>query len=333
MCCEQTDKLSKLTPHVAYSIVKIKNKKIKTNSPIIISASRATDIPAYYSDWLINRLKEGFVIRKNPFNQKPYKISFDNTRLIVFWTKNPEPLMQKLDWFDDKFPNYYFQFTLNDYNRHIEPNMPVLQKRIETFIKLSERIGKEKVIWRFDPLLLTENISVDDLLRKIENVAEQVSAYTEKMVFSFADIQKYRSVRNNLKRAGISAREFSEKEMLQTAKGISEIIKRLGIKAATCAEEIDLSEFGILHNKCIDDELILKLFSEDVKLMNFLGVKKNEKGIFVKAKKNLKDKGQRKLCKCISSKDIGDYNTCPAMCAYCYANSSKKLIARNFKSL
>ena len=278
-------------------------------------------------------MKEGFVIRKNPFNQKPYKISFENTRLIVFWTKNPEPLMQKLDWFDEHFPNYYFHFTLNDYSLKVEPNMPALQKRIEIFIKLSERIGKEKVIWRFDPLLLTENISVDDLLRKIENIAGQVSGHTEKMVFSFADIQKYRSVRNNLKRAGIFAREFPEKEMLLAAKGISEIIKNSGMTAATCAEQIDLSEFGIIHNKCIDDELIVKLFSEDIKLTEFLGVKKNEKGIFVKAKKNLKDKGQRKLCKCITSKDIGDYNTCPAMCAYCYADSSEKRIARNFKSL
>ncbi len=298
------------------------NNKINIYTPHIISASRATDIPAYYSDWLINRLKDGFVIRKNPFNQKLYKISFDNMRLIVFWTKNPAPLIQKLDWFDELFPNYYFQFTLNDYDRQIEPNIPSLQKRIETFIKLSERIGKEKVIWRFDPLLLIDNISVDDLLCKIENLAASLQGYTEKLVFSFADIENYRRVKSNLKKAGVNAREFSEKEKMKAAKGISLILKDKDIKAATCAEAIDLSKFGIGHNKCIDDELILKLFPKDEKLMQFLGVKKNDKGTFVIGK-NLKDKGQRKECQCIESKDIGEYNTCKAMCAYCYANNFK----------
>ncbi len=244
-------------------------------------------------------------------------------RLIVFWTKNPAPLMQKLNWFDENFPNYYFQFTLNDYTKQIEPNIPPLKKRIETFFELSERIGKEKVIWRFDPLLLTDELSVEILLKNIQTLADKIKNYTEKFVFSFADINNYRKVQNNLKRAGVRAFEFSEKQMRETAKGISEIFKNTGINIATCAEAIDLSEYGISHNKCIDDELIVKLFSHDEKLMNFLGVKKNEKGIFVNSKKNLKDKGQRKLCKCIVSKDIGDYNTCPAMCAYCYANSGK----------
>jgi len=294
-------------------------------SPHIISASRATDIPAYYTGWLINRLNEGFVIRKNPFNQKPYKISFENTRVIVFWTKNPEPLMQHLNWFDDNFPNYYFQFSLNDYSRKIEPAMPPLEKRIETFIKLSERIGKKKVIWRFDPLLLTDGIKTGDLFRKIENIAGKLRGYTEKFVFSFADIKNYRRVQNNLKKAGINAFEFTEKQMLETAKGIYEIFAGSNIKTATCAEKIDLSQFNISHNKCIDDDLMIKLFPHDKKLMNFLGVKKNEKGIFVERKRNLKDKGQRKDCRCIESKDIGTYNTCKSACAYCYAVSNKKI--------
>ncbi len=232
--------------------------------------------------------------------------------------------MQYLNWFDDNFPNYYFQFTLNDYSRKIEPAIPPLEKRIETFMKLSERIGKEKVIWRFDPLLLTAGIKTGDLLRKIENIAGKLSGYTDKFVFSFADIKNYRRVQNNLKKAGINASEFSETQMLETAKGISEIFTNSKIETATCAEKIDLSQFNISHNKCIDDNLIVKLFSDDEKLMNFLGVKKNEKGIFVERKKNLKDKGQRKECRCIESKDVGIYNTCKAACAYCYAVSNKK---------
>ncbi len=302
---------------------------------MIISASRATDIPAYYSDWFVNRLKEGFVIRKNPFNQKPYKISFDNMRVIVFWTKNPVPLLPKLDWFDRHFPNYYFQYTLNDYPRNIEPRVLEFQKRIETFIRLSERIGKEKVIWRFDPLLLTDKINLEQLLMKIENIANQLQGYTDKLVFSFADIENYRKVRNNLKRTAINYKNFTREEMLSAAKGIAEILRNKKIKAATCAEAIDLSSFGILHNKCIDDELMIKLFPYDKKLMNFLGVKKNEKDIFVREfdAGKLKDKGQRKECGCVKSKDIGSYNTCPSMCSYCYAVSNEKIVLKNYDKI
>lgn len=214
---------------------------------------------------------------------------------------------------------------MNSYDKQIEPNIPPLQKRIETFIELSERIGKEKLIWRFDPLLLSEKDNVEILLKKIQYIAEKLKHYTEKFVFSFADIEKYRKVKSNLKKAGITSYEFSEKQMMQTAKEIADIFCNTGIKIATCAEAINLEQFGISHNKCIDDNLIVKLFKNDVKLMTFLNVKKNEKGIFVKSFKNLKDKGQRKLCKCISSKDIGEYNTCKAMCAYCYANNNKSV--------
>ncbi len=248
-------------------------------------------------------------------------------QLIVFWTKNPEPLMKKLNWFDEHFPNYYFQFTLNDYDRKTEPHIPELRKRTETFIRLSEHIGKEKVIWRFDPLMLTDKISVNNLSDKISSLAEQLKEHTEKLVFSFADIENYRKAKNNLKYAGINFREFTEKEMKKIAKNISDIIKNTNLEAATCAEAINLSKYGISDNKCIDDELIMKLFPNNIKLMQFLGIK--NQGTFnfanITSRKNLKDKGQRKECKCIKSKDIGSYNTCNAMCSYCYANNNKHI--------
>jgi len=175
--------------------------------------------------------------------------------------------------------------------------------------------------------MLSDKISVNSLSDKISSLAEQLKDYTEKLVFSFADIENYLKVKNNLKYAGINFREFTEKEMKEIAKNISGIIKNTNLEAATCAEAIDLSKYGISHNKCIDDELIMKLFPDNIKLMQFLGIK--NQGTFnfanITSGKKLKDKGQRKECKCIKSKDIGSYNTCNAMCSYCYANNNKQI--------
>ena len=213
--------------------------------------------------------------------------------------------------------NYYFQFTLNDYEKeNLEPFVPSLQKRIDNFIQLSEKIGKEKLIWRFDPILLTENLTDNELIKRIENIARQIYQYTNKLVFSFTDFS-YRKVQNSLKRNTIKYIEITDNEKEIFAEKLSKRIKPYGLKISTCAQKIDLSAFGITHNKCIDDELIVRLFANDKLLMNFikphLGTKK------------LKDKGQRKNCGCIYSKDIGKYNTCAFMCRYCYANTSIKI--------
>jgi hypothetical protein len=164
---------------MSWSKIRIKTqngKLVDAQLPIIISASRSTDIPAFYADWFVNRLKKGYVKWKNPFNGVPLYVSFDKARLIVFWTKNAKPMIQSLNYLDEKTLNYYFQFTLNDYDAEkLEQNVPIAQKRIETFIELSEKIGKEKVIWRFDPLILTDKIGVNELLRKVENIGNQFS--------------------------------------------------------------------------------------------------------------------------------------------------------------
>ena len=124
--------------------------------PVILSASRETDIPAFYSDWLVSRLREGWCEWKNMYNGSIREVSFDRTRLIVFWSKNPKPLLERLDEVEALgFRQYYFQFTLNDYVREeLEPNVPPVAERINTFKRLADRIGKERVIWRFDPLML-----------------------------------------------------------------------------------------------------------------------------------------------------------------------------------
>jgi DNA repair photolyase len=264
---------------------------------------------------------------KNPFNGTTMYVSFSKARLIVFWSKNPEPIIQHVDFFDKTIKNYYFQFTLNDYDKEkLEPNVPPVAKRLETFIKLSEKIGKQKVIWRFDPLILTDNIGVDELLRKVENIGNQLKGYTEKLVFSFADIKLYKKVVKNLNNSAIKYREFDTETMHEFAAGLQKLNQLWNYKIGTCAEKIPLENFGIEHNKCIDDDLIARLFSHDTTLMNYLGIKIIPATLFdskpeFEFTKNNKDKGQRELCGCIISKDIGQYNTCPHLCEYCYANN------------
>ena len=143
--------------------------KVLAQMPVIVSASRSTDIPAFYSDWFMERLKAGYVKWFNPFNGVPLYVGFKKMRCIVFWSKNPRPMLVHLDALDAICPNYYFQFTLNDYDaERIEPRVPPLDERVETFKRLSERVGKDRVVWRFDPLILTDKLSVTGSIGKKE---------------------------------------------------------------------------------------------------------------------------------------------------------------------
>jgi DNA repair photolyase len=306
-------------------------------APVIISASRATDIPTFYSDWFISRWEAGYIKWMNPFNNQPLYVSFKNVRTVVFWTKNPRPMFKYLDYMDQNIPNYYFQFTLNDYDQErFEAKVPKLEKRIEAFKELSQRLGKKRVVWRFDPLMLTDTIDVTELLRRIKNIGDQLHSYTEKLVISFADIGSYKKVENNLKKEEIPYIEFTQESMEAIARGLQELNIEWGLDIGTCSEKIDLEEFNITHNRCVDDDLMIELFSHDKELMDFLGVEITPADLFsdgnIVKKRNLKDKGQREDCGCIMSKDIGQYNTCPHECNYCYANVSKELAKKNYQN-
>jgi len=290
----------------------------EADAPVIVSASRATDIPAFYGDWLLQRLEQGWLKWFNPFSGRPSYVSLARARLFVFWTKNPRPLMARLGAFDRKGLNYYFQFTLNDYGaERLEPGVPPLEERIATFVELSARLGPEKVIWRFDPLILGDTLDVAALLKKIENVGTRLHAHTRRLVVSFADIRKYPNVLRNLARTGFRAREFDAAEMRALAQGLMALNRRWGLEIGTCAEPVDLSAYGIEHSRCVDDRLVERLFWHDKALM-----------AFIESAGRRKDKGQRKACGCIPSKDIGAYNTCPHLCAYCYANADAATVLR-----
>ncbi len=311
--------------------------EVEAQAPVIISASRSTDIPTFYADWFISRWKAGYLKWINPFNGKPLYVSFKNTRCVVFWTKNPKPMFKHLDFLDKNIPNYYFQFSLNDYDKeNFEAKVPSVDSRIKTFIELSNRLGKKRVVWRYDPLILTDTIDISELLRRVKNIADQLKSYTEKLVFSFVDIDIYKKVENNLKKEGINYIEWTPELMDEFAQGLYELNKEWKLQLGTCSEKIDLEKYNIVHNKCIDDDLMVELFGEDEKLMEFLGVKVEQANLFsdgtVTKTKKLKDKGQREDCGCIMSKDIGQYNTCPHECNYCYANTSKELAKKNYQN-
>ena len=330
-------------------IIRDTGEVVEGVAPVIISASRSTDIPAFFARWFINRLAKGYCVWYNPFNQQPMYISFENTKAVVFWTKNPEPLIKYLPELDARGIHYYFQYTLNDYEAEgFEPNVASLNQRIETFKKLSDLIGKEKVIWRFDPLILSDQLTPRKLLQKIFHIGNQLKGYTDKLVFSFVDVKAYRKVQNNM----VKETSLYDKDNVTSAEpdgtlreelvlGLSKLRdhwKNEGweIELATCGEEVNLEKYNISHNRCIDGELMERIFPEDQELVYYLRTGKlPEPDLFggipeIPPKtKNLKDKGQRKACGCMISKDIGMYNTCRHFCVYCYANTSRELVEKN----
>lgn len=322
---------------------------VEATAPVIISASRSTDIPAFFAKWFFNRLAKGYCVWYNPFNQQPMYISFSKCKVVVFWTKNPEQIIPFLPELDRRGIHYYFQVTLNDYMKEgFEPNVPPVEKRIETFRKLSQLIGKEKVIWRFDPLIITPTIGPRELLKRIWNIGNQLKGYTDKLVFSFVDVKAYRKVQNNLvketmhfTKEDVENAEANHAQRIEIVEGLLKIRNAWhqegwDVEMATCAEDINLEKYGIEHNRCIDGELMKRIFSDDEELVYYLHTLKwPERDIFgqlppiPEKKKNVKDVGQRKICGCMVSKDIGMYNTCRHFCVYCYANTSKESVMKN----
>lgn len=276
---------------------------------MIISASRRTDIPNYFSDWFINRIKEGYVCVRNPMNI--YQVSKipltpEIVDCIVFWTKNPRNIMSRLEEIGEY--TYYFQFTLTGYGKDIEPNLPSKRDElIPTFIELSNMIGKEKVIWRYDPILISEKYTVDYHVKAFKEIAEKLSQYTEKVVISFVDL--YTKTQRNTK--DLELKKLYKDDMRTIAKELSTIAQDNNLVIESCAELIDLDELNIKHGKCIDDDLIKRIMGCDLNVN--------------------KDNGQRLECGCVESIEIGAYNTCKNGCKYCYANFNDKAVIENNK--
>ena len=283
---------------------------------MIISASRRTDIPAFYTEWFMNRVRAGFCIVPNPFN--PNQVSNislepENVDLFVFWTRNPKPLIPYLKELDARGYSYYFLYTLMDNPRIIDPKSPSPEISIDTFRKLSDHIGPEKVIWRYDPIVLSNVINIEFHKQRFEFIADKLRGYTFRCVISFVDI--YRKIErrlNNLAGKGFVLQKCDDYNLSVLLSYLAEIAGNNGFEIRSCASKKDLTDFGIPSGKCIDDIYIAKIFGKN------LGLKK--------------DPYQRKNCNCVSSKDIGMYDSCLYECLYCYATTSFDRAKINFKS-
>lgn len=273
---------------------------------MILSVSRRTDIPNYYSDWFFNRIKEGYLYVRNPMNAHQVSkimLSPELVDCIVFWTKNPEPMLDRLEELEPY--SFYFQFTLTGYGSDIECNVPHKKKRmIPIFQELSRRIGKERVIWRYDPILFTQKYTPEYHLKAFAQIAGALRGYTSKCVISFVD--KY--AKNAKSMAALASYMLPDGELTAFAREIAHIAAENSMRVGSCAEKIDLADCGIEHNCCIDMELIERIA-----------------GYRMKAGK---DKNQRLECGCVESIEVGTYDTCRNGCLYCYANNSREQIMR-----
>ncbi len=274
---------------------------------MIISASRRTDIPAWYSEWFFRRLREGYVLVRHPMNYhlvSRIALNPDVVDGIVFWTKNPAPMLDRLGALEG-YP-CYFQVTLNAYGRDVEPNVPPKGEIVlPAFQALSRRLGRERVCWRYDPIFLSERYTAEYHCRYFERLAQRLHPYTELCTISFIDY--YRGTRRRLDPLG--EREIPRGEAVELASRMAEIAARYGLALYTCAETLDLERFGIRHGACIDRLRLERISGARLEIGPAVS--------------------QRPSCGCAESVDIGMYNTCCGGCLYCYANHNQKRVEQN----
>lgn len=285
---------------------------------MIISASRRTDIPAFYSKWFMNRIEEGYFYSVNPFNHNQVRrvsLSPEDVDVFIFWSKNPAPMLDYLDRLKGLGYRYYFQYTLNSYPKYFEPNIPELDSRINTFKRICEKGGN--VIWRYDPIILSNKTPVTYHIDRFKNISENLKGCTDRVIISFLDF--YGKAEKRLKalseKQGVRVMDItllSHREELESlAKAIVSIAEANSMKVYSCSEAMDMRRFGIKHGSCIDVNYINENFGLNI---NYT-----------------KDKNQRKECGCAQSVDMGMYNTCTHFCTYCYANYSDNSILNNIK--
>lgn len=272
---------------------------------MILNISGRTDVVAFYSEWLLNRLEEGYVDVRNPFNPKMVsRILMEDVDLLFFCTKNPLPILDKLNKINKKM---YFHITLTSYKKDIEPNVPSKNDIIEGIKKLSKQIGKENIVIRYDPIFINDKYTIDYHIKAFKRICELLDGYISKILISFID--DYKNVRNNFKI--LKYKKFEEEDYKRIGTSFSSIAKSHNIVVHTCAEDKNLVEYGFIKDECMSKELAFKLTGKIYKKW--------------KARKNVP-------CECIEMVDIGVYNSCKHFCKYCYANFDEKQVIDNFKN-
>jgi len=275
---------------------------------MIVSASRRTDIPAFFTPWFINRIRAGFCTVPNPFNpQQVARVSLapEDVEVIVFWTRNPRPLFPYLEELDRLGYRYYFQYTLMNYPRLLDAHTPSLESAVRTFRQLAERVGSRRVIWRYDPIVFSQLTPPEYHRRSFQKVAQALCGYTHLSVISLLDI--YPKLKKRLEQmrelgAGLLPFDGTQPWLGKLIRELVEIANQNRMELVSCAEELDLELYGVHPGKCINDDLVSDVFGVEVT--------------------HCKDPGQRKACGCVVSKDIGMYDSCIFGCQYCYATSS-----------
>lgn len=285
---------------------------------MIISASRRTDIPAFYAEWFMNRIRAGYCVVPNPFNRtqaSSISLKPEDVDVIVFWTRNPKPLLPFLPELDRRGFRYYFQYTLLNNPPELDPHVPRLESALRTFQELAGQIGPQKVIWRYDPIVFSLKTDAHFHLRSYRQIAGALQGSTLRSVISLVD--SYRKTHKRMEeftRQGMEILAYTEQPLPWFAdlmRNLARIARDNGMEIVSCAEEIDLQPYGIRPGKCIDDEYIAQLFGLEVT--------------------HRKDKSQRKACGCVESRDIGMYDTCVSGCRYCYATSSFERARNNLR--
>ena len=271
---------------------------------MILFASGRTDIPAFYSNWFINRVKAGFVDVRNPFNQKLVsRIYFSDVDLIMFCSKNPLPMINKLDIL--KVP-VLFHVTITPYGKDVEPNIPDKRLIIEGVKKLSLVLGIDNVVLRYDPIFLSDKYNVDYHIRAFDKLCKNLNGYVNKIIVSFMD--EYKNVRSN--KNILKYRAFTREDYKKIGEAFSKSAHDNGMSVQTCFEDNDLTQYGFIKGECLSHELAYILTGKKFKSSN---VRKEKK------------------CECVQMVDIGDYNSCMHMCKYCYANYDEKAVSSNFE--
>lgn len=269
----------------------------------------------------MRRIAEGYFHRVNPFNYKQvsaFSLLPEDVDGMVFWTKNPKPFMRHLPQLDDKGYMYYFQYTLNDYPEIFEPNLPPAASRVDYFRELSERLGANRVIWRYDPIIISNVTPVGYHFERMERLAAQLEGYTYRLVISFMDyygktVARFKKLQQNhaVLCTDITLPDYRE-QLDEFAANISRIGAAHGISVETCSEAADLDHCGIRRGSCIDARLLSNIIGRDIA--------------------SVKDKNQRDTCLCTAAVDVGMYNTCRFNCQYCYAVQSENAVAKTLQN-
>jgi len=291
--------------------------KGKKGGMVIVTVSRRTDIPAFYSEWFMRRIEEGYFVNVNPFNvgqRRRIPLDPEQVDIFLFITKNPGPLMPYLRELDRRGYRYYFHYTLNDYPAFLEPRVPILRQRTETFRRLSEELGPRRVVWRYDPIVISQETTIDYHLERFSRLAEELKGYTDQAIISL--LQIYPKVQKRLQRleavSGFRVIDIRDEryrdDLERLLSGLAGIARENGLEITSCAEVLNIERYGIKPGSCVDGERIAALLGRRLPVG--------------------RDRSQRPHCRCLQAVDMGTYDMCRFHCYYCYANRSERAVDR-----